>query len=297
MKVGVCTDFFGEIDENRVVRETGKAYNLESERYMKYAGNEDLKIDKTSKWAISDEITKRKLIDLIKPVCHRNKDVYGVDAASGDGVWSCRMLNMFPNLKIIGYDLAPNLIRKAQRRSEELNLDDRAEFKVGDIRDMNDLESNSVDFIFCIYDGLNHVPNPRNTALKEFYRILKPCGRVLATVHSKSDFTPYICEPEEVQDWKEFGDILILQMKSGRLHILYSHRYNYEELIAEFKAAGFRVVEIFGIDVVAKDLLESLRSDERARWVDELLDLELKMSKVTNFWNKAVHIGIIAEKR
>ncbi|MEX0650107.1 MAG: class I SAM-dependent methyltransferase [Candidatus Andersenbacteria bacterium] len=51
--------------------------------------------------------------------------------------------------------------------------------KVGDIQDMS-FEDNSFDTVLCV-EVLEHVPYPAK-ALKEFYRVLRPGGKVIITV-------------------------------------------------------------------------------------------------------------------
>ncbi len=93
--------------------------------------------------------------------------------------------------KVIGVDMTPAMIEKAERNAEELGITN-VEFRYGDIEDMP-VEDNSVDVVIsnCV---INLAPD-KGKVFSEAYRVLKPGGRVMV-----SDIVLSKPLPKEVRD-------------------------------------------------------------------------------------------------
>lgn len=93
--------------------------------------------------------------------------------------------------KVIGVDMTPAMIEKAQKNAEELGITN-VDFRFGDIEDMP-VDDNSVDVVIsnCV---INLAPS-KAKVFQEAYRVLKPGGRVMV-----SDIVLSKPLPKEVSD-------------------------------------------------------------------------------------------------
>ena len=101
-----------------------------------------------------------------------------VDVACGTGdVLISVMKQRHDFSKLIGVDISEGMMTAGRQRKEFRNLDGRSlSFKQGSAEDLP-LEENSADAVTIAF-GLRNVEN-REKALSEFYRVLKPGGKLL----------------------------------------------------------------------------------------------------------------------
>jgi SAM-dependent methyltransferase len=81
--------------------------------------------------------------------------------------------------QILGIDNNENGVATATRTTQEQGLDSLARFQLADAGQSLPFEDQLFDSIVCI-DAINHLPN-RPHVLAEWYRVLKPGGRILFT--------------------------------------------------------------------------------------------------------------------
>ena len=94
-----------------------------------------------------------------------------LDVGCGPGLLLATLAVDYPELRLAGLDIAPEMIRVATER-----LGGRAEIKLGDAESLP-WEDASFDYVFCV-DSFHHYPNPKR-ALSEFHRVLKPNGQLV----------------------------------------------------------------------------------------------------------------------
>lgn len=130
-----------------------------------------------------DGVWKRKLMSMIPEEEYR----LCVDVACGTGDISCSLARSFPNASILGIDLSPEMLARAQIKNSFPNL----QFSLNDMCSIP-CESGTVDLLTGGY-ALRNAPDLR-VALEEFFRVLKPGGIVLFLDFSKpqSKFIQYI---------------------------------------------------------------------------------------------------------
>jgi arsenite methyltransferase len=102
-----------------------------------------------------------------------NPEDYVLDAGCGSGLTACYLAKTI-GCKITGVDINPQMIEKAGIRAEKEGVSHLVEFRIGDVYNLP-FADNSVDFIMAesITVFLDKVK-----VYQEFYRVLKPEGRV-----------------------------------------------------------------------------------------------------------------------
>lgn len=112
-----------------------------------------------------------------------------LDAGCGEGNVAINLAEKY-GLRIYGVDLLDFAVNKAISKSKELNLQNKVRFKIGDYTEL-DFPDKTFDGIYTM-ETLVHVPNYKK-ALKEFYRVLKPNGKLVLfeySMASRKKFTP-----------------------------------------------------------------------------------------------------------
>lgn len=105
-----------------------------------------------------------------------------LDAGSGEGNVAINLVEKY-DLRIYGVDLLDFAVNKAISKSKELNLQNKVKFELGDYTKLN-FPDKTFDGIYTM-ETLVHVPDYKK-ALKEFYRGLKPNGKLVLFEYSIS---------------------------------------------------------------------------------------------------------------
>ena len=101
-----------------------------------------------------------------------------VDAGCGKGYKSAWIGGLSPNAEVIGVDFSTSVSNAAKRYKHASNV----LFMQADIADLP-INDQVVDLVLCD-QVLHHTPNPAQT-LREFFRILRPGGKLLTYVYRK----------------------------------------------------------------------------------------------------------------
>lgn len=106
------------------------------------------------------------------------KDARVLEIASGSGGPALFMVKE-TGCHLTGLEYDTNGVDNSLKLAEANGLSAQTVFKHGDASEPLPFEDNSFDALFTI-DAINHLKN-RQSVLKEFYRVLKPCGKLLYT--------------------------------------------------------------------------------------------------------------------
>jgi ubiquinone/menaquinone biosynthesis C-methylase UbiE len=131
-----------------------------------------LAYDRVSRWLLFDAI-RWLVIRRLKKLHPRG---LLVDAGCGPGYLVMELDRRFPNLEIVGIDIAPQMIKLAERNCLQQGLEAGVRFEVAAVERLP-FETGSVDFVVSSL-SLHHWLNPE-PALAEISRVLKPGGRML----------------------------------------------------------------------------------------------------------------------
>ena len=138
-------------------------------------------------WERLDVDVYRRIIfiqhmDFIKE--HLKPGMRILDAGCGAGRYSVELAKMGCNVTL--FDISDEQLKIARAKIAENNLSGRISGYVqGDIRDLSAFADSTFDMVICYGAPLSYVLENRETAISEFYRVLKTGGTVAASVNSK----------------------------------------------------------------------------------------------------------------
>ncbi len=97
-----------------------------------------------------------------------------LDLGCGDGTTALPAAKL--GAKVLGVDIASNLVAAGNARAQSLGLDN-CRFQEGDASDLSELEDDSFDLVVSIF-GAMFAPRPFDVA-KEMVRVTRPGGRIV----------------------------------------------------------------------------------------------------------------------
>ena len=141
--------------------------------------------------------------------------------------------------KVTGVDLSEKQIEQAQKNA--LQNGKGIDFSVCDGVHY-DFDDNTFDYVIIWQQVLGNVPTRENriNMLKEAKRVIKPCGKIIISVHSYEHCMP-IVEKQGllVKRGEEYGDVFL---KEPHDNICFWHYFNKDELEQHFAEAGISVI-------------------------------------------------------
>lgn len=99
-----------------------------------------------------------------------------VDIGCGSGNLIVQIAESFPDLNLIGIDIASEILEFAKKRALDRSLGKRIEFKIGNVEKLP-FSNESIDFIISTF-SLHHWVNPVE-GFNEIHRVLKRDGTLL----------------------------------------------------------------------------------------------------------------------
>src|SRR5262245_15462304 len=207
-------------------------------------------------WEFHDELTWR----LIKPHLPRDLSAHCADLGCGTGKWGLRLLKS--GFATTFVDSSAAMIEQVRSKLTEMppRAQERATLVVGDIVDMPHVPSVQFSLVLAMGDPLSICSDPPR-AVREFHRITRPGGIVIATADNKLAAIDHFVERGNLDALEEF-------IKSGRTQWLTQDQRERFELTTFtpstlrklFENAGFEVLDVTGKTIVPvrqnKKLLE-----------------------------------------
>lgn len=97
---------------------------------------------------------------------------YVLDVGCGVGTTACHLAHCM-GCRVMGVDLNPAMIQRAQERAKRLKLTDLVEFQVADVED---LPFPDETFNVVISESVTAFPPDKGQAIQEYVRVIKPGG-------------------------------------------------------------------------------------------------------------------------
>ncbi len=139
---------------------------------------------------ISEKEAQKLMQDLLAKNLKIRKNQLILDAGCGQGIVSAYLVRKY-GCKIIGITIVPFEVEKANKLAKKLGLEEKVEYHLMDYSNTT-FEDNQFDAIYTM-ESFVHTPNINRT-LREFFRILKPDGRLVMheyTMANDREFTDY----------------------------------------------------------------------------------------------------------
>jgi ubiquinone/menaquinone biosynthesis C-methylase UbiE len=241
-------------------------------------------------WDFHDELTWR----LIKPHLPRDQSARCADLGCGTGKWGMKLLKS--GFATTFLDSSAAMIEQVRGKLDAMGpRKERATLLVGDIVQMPQLEPDAFALVLAMGDPLSICSDPSRAA-REFARITKPGGVVIATADNKLAAIDHYVERGNLDVLEEF-------VRSARTQWLTADERERFELTTFtpaslrrlFEHVGFEVLEVTGKTIVPvrqnKKLLEHRDAVER------LLKIESELTKDPCSAGRAGHLQITARKR
>jgi len=149
---------------------------------------------------ISEFEAQDKLHDLLIDKLEIRPNSYILDAGSGRGVVSSYIAKK-KEVKIVGVDLVPYIVKKAQERAVALKLENKLKY-INTSYEKLSFENNTFDRIYSV-ETLSHATSLSN-ALNNFYKILKPNGIAVFIEYEIAPFDQF--NPYELEMYKLVRD-------------------------------------------------------------------------------------------
>lgn len=161
----------------------------------------------------------RSSIELFKKLT-LSPDAQVLDAGCGIG-GSSRLLARQFNCRVVGVDLAEKFIESAIFLTRCTQLETLVSFQQGSVLDLP-FENNTFDAILCQHILMNI--EDKSTAVKEFFRVLKPDGKLMLHEIEKGDNDSLLLPVP----WADKSSISFLESRDVMSHIFKEHGFEME---------------------------------------------------------------------
>jgi len=211
------------------------------------------------KAGLTEKVAQHNYQELVAKTLAVKPGEYLLDAGCGRGVMACYLAKA-RDVNVWGIDLVDFEIEKAKNKAHQLGVSDKVNFIVGDYSTTG-LKSNSYDAVYT-NETLSHSPD-LGKAFAEFYRILKPGGRIALFEYVLANDEEFTQQNMDMIDLiiKYSGMAGLKQFRKNAISpILLRHGfvdYTENDITAEMKPSFFRlhkllkplypIVKLFGL--------------------------------------------------
>ena len=170
----------------------------------------------------------RSSIELFKKLTI-SPDAQVLDAGCGIG-GSSRLLAKQFNCRVVGVDLAEKFIESAIFLTQCTRLENLVSFQQGSVLDLP-FENNTFDAVLCQHILMNI--EDKSTAAKEFFRILKPGGKLMLHEIARGDNDTLLLPVP----WADKPSISFLETWDVMSHIFKGHGFEIESFSDQTSSA------------------------------------------------------------
>lgn len=269
--------------------------------FKPYSRNVD-SANKHGFWKLSDALITKIIRDNIPSDIDEKAII--LDAGGGTGRWVCDLSKIYKS-KFIVYDLSSDMLRKANENIRNAGIKNRIKIIEGDLRNMEKVEAESVDYIISIYSPISFIYEKRK-ALREMYRVLKKGGKIIIMGHGFynaifSKINNFCAEASELKDLDKekvvkWGDYV------PKLNV-----FSKEIMEDDLKKVGFKIDKTYGVPVFVQpgpedfdpeNIKKSRISDalEKEDFFSKVFKLEMKYNSQPTIANRGMNIFTVAFK-
>lgn len=212
--------------------------------FQPYAKNVDKAESVSAFWRLSDALIMEIIKRNIGKYCTEQSVI--CDAGGGTGRWAVKMSGEIPG-KFMVYDRSADMLAKANENVGKAGLSDRIVLVHGDLTDMGNIESESIDHIVSIYSPISFIYE-NGKAVSEIHRVLRTGGRVLLMGHGY-----YNALASKVNNYRAGSEEIVRLSKEYRvkwaLHVPELVTFSKESMESLLEMAGFRIEKTYGVPV------------------------------------------------
>ena len=273
--------------------------------FKDYSKNVD-KADSQFFWRLSDDI----ILTIIKQhiPLGLNRQFTILDAGGGTGRWIEKLANLYPRANFLLYDKSQDMLNTAKRKRslKKLKNDGRLEIIMGDIQNMAEIPSATIDYIISIYNPISFIPRPV-LFFREAFRVLKSKGKALImgqgfynAIYSK--INNYLADANELASLEKNKKVI------WNPNIPPSNLFSKEILEDLVKRASFRVNRLYGIPIFAQPGEEDFDPENKKRsrisqklesdpaFYQQVFSLEMKYNALDSLINRGMNLLIVVQK-
>jgi ubiquinone/menaquinone biosynthesis C-methylase UbiE len=254
-------------------------------------------------WKLSDALILQIIKDNIPHEINENTII--LDAGGGTGRWVCNLSKIFKS-KFIIYDLSNDMLKKAKENIGNTNIEDRVDLIEGDLKNMENIKSESIDYIISVYSPISFIYE-KEKAFNELFRILKKRGKIIIMGHGfynalASKINNYCASAEELEMLDNE------QMIKWGEHVPKLNVFSREIMEDNLKKAGFSLMKTYGVPVFAQPGSEDFDPEnikksrissalEKESFFNEVFKIEMKHNSIPAVANRGVNIFTVAIKK
>jgi len=269
--------------------------------FRPYSKNVD-EANKHGFWKLSDALVMEIIKNNIPTDISENSVI--LDAGGGTGRWVCDLSKIYKS-KFIIYDLSRDMLKKAKENIKNAGIFERVNLVEGDLKNMEVVESESVDYIVSVYSPISFIYE-KEKAFSEMFRVLKKSGKIIIMGHS---FYNAIASKINnfCADAKELGALDKEQMVKWDKYVPKLNVCSKETLEDDLKQAGFSLNKTYGVPVFVQPGLEDFDPEnikksrisaalEKEDFFKKVFELEMKYNSQTTVTNRGMNIFAVAHK-
>lgn len=123
---------------------------------------------------LTKHIGSLEATEVLIELCHIGKDSYVLDVGCGVGATACWLADNI-GCRVMGVDILPRMVERAQERARCEKVADKVEFRVADAQD---LPFEAALFDAVITESVTAFPADKQKAVNEYARVTRPGGYV-----------------------------------------------------------------------------------------------------------------------